>query len=75
MVDDGFVVADGMRVFGALGLSEYGRVRAAEDGCSGDVHEGETLADEEGGYCEPPLGGLERTDEALTKGLAVTFAC
>ena len=30
LVDDGFVVADGMRVLGALGLSEYGQVWAAE---------------------------------------------
>ena len=75
MVDDGFVVADDMQVLGALSLSEDGRVRAAEDGWSGDVREGETLADEEGGCCEPILGGLERTDEALTKGLVVTFAC
>ena len=30
LVDDGFVGADGMQVLGALGLSEYGRVRAVE---------------------------------------------
>ena len=75
VVDDGFVVVDGMQVLGALGLSEYERVWATKDGCIGDVREGETLADEEGACCGPLLGGLERTDEALTKGLVVTFAC
>ena len=74
VVDDGFVVADGMQVLGAIGLSEYGRVRAAKDDRSGDVREGETLADDQGVCCELLLGSLERTDEVLTKGLLVTFA-
>ena len=74
LVDDGLVVADRMRVLGALGLFGYGRVRAAEDGRSGDVRERETLTDEEGACCEPLLDGLKRTDETLRKGLVVTFA-